>query len=190
MKRIMAITAAFFLALPSVALAAPAGPPGGHKPPMTTGKHPTGKPSGTRHYTPSTGTTHYTPPRVRQTRPTFDGRKRRPSANRIKPYYGHNRPPQNWHRPRSDQFFWRGNWYGRYHAPAYIYPRGYGYRYWHIGDFLPLLFLSSQYYFDDYAQLGLETPPPGYRWVRYGSDALLVNMRTGAVEDVVYGAFY
>ena len=181
MKRIMAIAAALCFALPSVALAAPPdkGHPGGHKPPVTRpiiNTQPTFKPSGT-----------HKPPSFSHTRQNYRHRQLPPfDGNR----YGHRRPPPNWHEPRPNHFYWRGTWYGRYHAPAYIYPRGYSYRYWRIGDFLPLLFLSSQYYFDDYAQLGLETPPPGYRWVRYGSDALLVNMRTGAVEDVVYGAFY
>ena len=38
--------------------------------------------------------------------------------------------------------------------------------------------------------MGLEPPPPGYRWVRYGPDLLLVNVRTRRVADVIYGAFY
>jgi Ni/Co efflux regulator RcnB len=32
-------------------------------------------------------------------------------------------------------------------------------------------------------------PPKGYRWVRYGPDLLLVNVRTGRISDVIYGAF-
>lgn len=52
------------------------------------------------------------------------------------------------------------------------------------------MFLSSTYYYDGYAQLGLEVPPPGYRWVRYGHDLLLVDTNTNEVEQVVYGAFY
>jgi len=38
--------------------------------------------------------------------------------------------------------------------------------------------------------MGLEPPPRGYRWVRYGPDLLLVNIRTRRVADVIYGAFY
>jgi Ni/Co efflux regulator RcnB len=38
--------------------------------------------------------------------------------------------------------------------------------------------------------MGLEGPPYGYRWVRYGPDLLLVNTRTGRIEDAIYGAFY
>ncbi len=61
---------------------------------------------------------------------------------------------------------------------------------WAIGAALPALFLSSLYYFDDWNMLGITPPPPGRRWVRYGPDLLLVNIRNGRVEDVIYGAFY
>lgn len=123
------------------------------------------------------------------TKPAF-GAKPVGKPRPPRPGHGHTKPPPSWHKPRPSQFYWRGKWMGRYRAPAYVYPRGYSYRYWRSGDVLPLLFLTAQYYFDNYAQLGLETPPPGYRWVRYGPDLLLVNVRTGSVEDVVYGAFY
>jgi len=55
---------------------------------------------------------------------------------------------------------------------------------------LPALFLTSTYFYDDYGQLGLEGAPFGYRWVRYGPDLLLVQLGTGQVADVIYGAFY
>jgi Ni/Co efflux regulator RcnB len=55
---------------------------------------------------------------------------------------------------------------------------------------LPHLFLSSRYYYDQYWNLGVGAPPPGYRWVRYGPDLLLVSTRTGRISDVIYGAFY
>lgn len=54
---------------------------------------------------------------------------------------------------------------------------------------LPLLFLAAPYYFDDYYQMGLEGPPFGYRWVRYGPDLLLVQIGTGNIADVIYNAF-
>jgi Ni/Co efflux regulator RcnB len=52
------------------------------------------------------------------------------------------------------------------------------------------VFLSSAYYFTNYAALGLDPPPFGYQWVRYGPDVLLVNVRTGQVMDVEYNVFY
>jgi len=86
-------------------------------------------------------------------------------------------------------FYHRGNWVVRVHGPAFHYPHGWHYRTWRVGMILPPLFIASEYYYDDYAPLGLQAPPPGYRWVRYGDDLLLVNLRTGSVEDVVYGVF-
>lgn len=76
------------------------------------------------------------------------------------------------------------------HRPPFRYPPGYAYRRWSTGVLLPAPFLSGSYYYDDWYGLGLGAPPPGYRWVRYGPDLLLVNLRTRRVVDVIYGAFY
>lgn len=76
------------------------------------------------------------------------------------------------------------------HGRPFHYPSGYRYRRWSIGLLLPRPFLSASYYYDDYYPLGVGAPPPGYRWVRYGPDLLLVQLRTGRIADVIYGAFY
>lgn len=78
----------------------------------------------------------------------------------------------------------------RVHAAAFSYPRGYRYRRWSIGLILPHIFLSPSYYYTDWYDLGFGPPPPGYAWVRYGPDLLLVNIYTGRIRDVVYGVFY
>jgi Ni/Co efflux regulator RcnB len=75
------------------------------------------------------------------------------------------------------------------HGPAFRYPRGYRYRRYTIGLILPSLFLSNSYYYNNYASLGVGPPPPGYRWIRYGPDLLLVQRGSGRVADVIYGAF-
>jgi len=90
---------------------------------------------------------------------------------------------------RPHQFWHRGVWGVRIHGPAFRYPRGWHYRRWAVGAILPALFLANEYYYDDYATIGLQAPAPGYRWVRYGDDLLLVNLRTGAVEDTAYDVF-
>lgn len=78
----------------------------------------------------------------------------------------------------------------RIHVSVYRYPRGYRYHRWVIGRVLPRIFLSNQYYYDNWYDLGFGAPPHHYRWVRYGPDLLLVNLRTGRIADVVYGVFY
>lgn len=74
--------------------------------------------------------------------------------------------------------------------PTFRYPSGYSYRRWSIGSLLPSLFLSNNYYFNDYSTLGVGPPPYGYHWVRYGPDLLLVQNGTRRIVDVIYGAFY
>lgn len=76
------------------------------------------------------------------------------------------------------------------HGPVFRYPHGHHYRRWRVGLLLPRIFLSSRYYYYDYARLRVGAPPYGYRWVRYGPDLLLVRIRTRRVVDVIYGAFY
>ncbi|NWN22978.1 RcnB family protein, partial [Escherichia coli] len=52
------------------------------------------------------------------------------------------------------------------------------------------IFWAQNYWLTDYWLFGLDVPPLGYEWVRYGPDALLVNITTGEVIQVVYGRFF
>ena len=92
--------------------------------------------------------------------------------------------------PRA-QFIFRGR---PFHpipfARPWVYPPGWGYRRWVVGAILPPLFLVPAYYYADWAALGLPPPEPGFQWVQYGPDLLLVNVATGQVVDVAYGVFY
>ena len=72
----------------------------------------------------------------------------------------------------------------------WVYPRGWGYRRWAIGAVLPALFLAPAYYYSGWADVGLTPPPPGFQWIQYGPDLLLVNVATGEVIDTAYGVFY
>jgi Ni/Co efflux regulator RcnB len=121
-------------------------------------------------------------PGNRPDRPNPGGPGMRPPSVRPGPGM---RPPS-----RPPQFSWRGRSFSQMRGPAFRYPPGYAYRRWAIGAFLPSIFLGSSYYYDDWRGLGIDPPPPGRRWVRYGSDLLLVNLRTRRVEDTIYGAFY
>ena len=77
---------------------------------------------------------------------------------------------------------------GNYRTMPFRYPHGWGYRSWHVGERLPFLFLTTSYFIDDF-DYDLPQPPYGHRWVRFGPDALLVDIYTGEVDDVVYGFF-
>ena len=90
--------------------------------------------------------------------------------------------------PRPRNFLYRGRNLTIVRRPAYVYPRGFGYRRWRAGQLLPLALIAAPFFFLEYEALGLEAPPPGYRWVRYGPDVVLVNVRTREIEDVAYGA--
>ena len=88
------------------------------------------------------------------------------------------------------RFVYRGRQHERIREPAFRYPHGYAYRRWRLGERLPPLFLAAPFYFDSWANYGFGPPPPGYRWVRYGPDLLLVSLRTGRISRVIYGVFY
>ena len=88
-----------------------------------------------------------------------------------------------------------GHYYGHNWGRAPIYggvyrwPHGYHYIRHPIGYVMPRAFLTSTYFYMSWATLGLAAPNPGYQWVRYGPDLLLVEIATGRVVDVRYGVF-
>jgi Ni/Co efflux regulator RcnB len=45
------------------------------------------------------------------------------------------------------------------------------------------------YYYNGWADMGLPPPDPGFQYVQYGPDLLLVNVSTGEVAQVFPGAF-
>ena len=92
--------------------------------------------------------------------------------------------------PHGHQFTYRGHMVERIHINPFIYPPGWGYRRWAVGAALPPLFLARDYWYPEWAALGLAPPPPGAEWVRYGPDLLLVDVTSGQVLDVVPDVFY
>jgi len=180
MKRSLLVPAALLVLLPEIASAqadhatrdrpsqgqaVPGRPPGG----------------GPQHPAPGAGrpTTRPTPPHVRPVMPVRP-QPGRPQPGRPTPLRP--RPPQ--YRPGAG----RPPHFRPVHGRPFHYPPGYRYRRWTIGLLLPRLFLAAPYYYDDVWGLGV--PPPGCRWVRYGPDLLLVDVRSGRIRDVIYGAFY
>jgi len=63
------------------------------------------------------------------------------------------------------------------------------YRHFGYGEFWPRAWLSPEYFIADFAAYDLGAPPANYEWVQNGPDALLVNLYTGMVVQVVPGAF-
>lgn len=101
-------------------------------------------------------------------------------------------PPGELRRPHPPpgRFMYHGRPFNPIYAAPFVYPRGWAYRRWVIGATLPPLFLAPAYYYSGWATLGLPAPQPGFQWVRYGPDVLLVNTANGQVVEVVYGTFY
>lgn len=91
---------------------------------------------------------------------------------------------------------YRGDWrdYRRshpdvYRGPAWVGPRGYNYRPVEAGYRFRPEFYDRRYWVDPY-RYHLR-PAPGFaRWVRYGPDVLLIDVRSGAVMEVNRGFFF
>jgi Ni/Co efflux regulator RcnB len=98
----------------------------------------------------------------------------------------------NWnggHR-RDDWRSWRNSNRDLFHLRRYEGPRGYSYRRFYRGYTLDPFFYDQQYWIDDPYQYRLPEAYGPYRWVRYYNDALLVNIYTGEVEDVINDFFW
>lgn len=100
----------------------------------------------------------------------------------------------NWNRDwRNDRRYdWRS--YRNEHRSifrlgAYYDPFGYGYQTFDIGFRLAPVYFGQQYWIDP-AMYELPYPPPGTQWIRYWNDAVLVDMYSGEVVDVIHGFFW
>ncbi|HUJ04164.1 MAG TPA: RcnB family protein [Rhizomicrobium sp.] len=106
-------------------------------------------------------------------------------------YHQGETPPKMRHLPEIDLHHWQQNLSAEhhFHGAPYHRPDGWYYRRWVFGMVLPTLFWTQNYWIDDYWDYDLPDPPYGYVWVRYGDDALLVNVRTGYVLQAEYDLF-
>jgi Ni/Co efflux regulator RcnB len=96
---------------------------------------------------------------------------------------------------RNDQRYnwseWRRHHRSNFHLQSYRDPFGWGYQLFSIGWRLwPAYYNSSDYWINDPWMYRLPPAPPGTRWIRYYNDALLVDMWTGEVVDVIHGFFW
>lgn len=95
-----------------------------------------------------------------------------------RPYWSQGRYPFLYSSPR------------RYRVSPWRPPAGFYARSWRYGDHLPWGWYGSSYVLSDWWSYGLPWPPPGFDWVRVGSDALLVDRFTGRVVQVVRLLFW
>ena len=85
------------------------------------------------------------------------------------------------HRDRHRSLFRLGYYYD---------PFGWTYRRWHAGSYLYPGYYGSRFWLNDPWHYRLPPAYGPYRWVRYWNDALLVNIYTGEVVDVVRAFFW
>ena len=101
----------------------------------------------------------------------------------------------NWstHWRNDHRYDWRNHrrhHHSLFHLGFYYDPFGWNYRPFQIGWRLWPSYYSSRYWIDDPWEYRLPYAPPGYRWVRYWDDALLVDTWNGQVVDVIYNFFW
>jgi hypothetical protein len=85
---------------------------------------------------------------------------------------------------------WRRRHRSAFHLGFYSDPFGWNYRPYSIGWRLWPSYYGSRYWINDPWQYRLPYAPPGYRWVRYWNDAILVDTFSGEVVDVLYDFFW
>jgi hypothetical protein len=90
---------------------------------------------------------------------------------------------------RYDWRHYRNSHRSIFHLGVYFDPFGYGYQPFDIGYQLQPRYFGQQYWIDP-AMYSLPYPPPGTTWVRYWNDAVLVDMYSGQVVDVIHDFFW
>jgi len=104
----------------------------------------------------------------------------------------HGGGPRDWY-PAPGGWRGRGGWAGGYrdysgYPHGYnvqVIPGNYAYRRFSRGGTLPPLWRDDRFQVRDWFAFGLTEPAYGYRWIRYYNDALLINVSTGVVDDVM-----
>ena len=94
------------------------------------------------------------------------------------------------HDRRYDWRDWRRRHRSHFHLGFYYDPFGWDYFRYGIGWRLWPSYYRSSYWLNDPWQYRLPRAYGPYRWIRYHNDALLVNIYTGNVVDVIYDFFW
>ncbi|HEX6218663.1 MAG TPA: RcnB family protein [Sphingomicrobium sp.] len=142
-----------------------------------------------------------------RTNPGFGGRRAGRIGNNV-PVEGTAPPPvttEMARRGNDNHRRWSGDWRrdgrydwrryrdrnrSRFHLGFYFDPFGWNYRRHSIGWRLWPSYYGQDYWLNDPWQYRLPPAYGPYRWVRYYDDALLVNIYTGTVVDVIHNFFW
>ena len=97
----------------------------------------------------------------------------------------------NWrNNSRYDWYNYRNRHRSTFRVGVYYDPFGWNYRRWSIGSYMYPSYYNSGFWLDDPWMYRLPPAYGPYRWVRYWNDALLVNIYTGQVVDVIHSFFW
>lgn len=77
-----------------------------------------------------------------------------------------------------------------YHRNAYVGPRGWRYRPVAVGHRFAPAYYNRRYWINDPGRYRLPGPGRYQRWIRYGNDVVLIDMRNGTVLRVNNGFFW
>lgn len=109
----------------------------------------------------------------------------------ARPHDRHHRAERQHERHDRDRNHYNRRDRDRHHYRAYVAPyRNWNYRRVPVGYHLRRDFYAPRYAITDYGYYGLRAPGRYLRWVRYGPDLLLVDVRYGRVVQVIPGRFY
>ena len=91
---------------------------------------------------------------------------------------------------RYDWYNWRNRNRSLFRLGFYYDPFGWGYQRYNIGWRMWPSYYGSNFWLNDPWQYRLPYAPPGYRWIRYYDDAILVDTWDGRVVDVIHNFFW
>lgn len=100
---------------------------------------------------------------------------------------------RDWRRDsRYDWARWRAANRGAFHLPRYYAPYGWnrGYNRFSVGVILSSVLFAQNYWINDPWAYRLPEADGDLRWVRYYNDALLVDLYSGEVVDVIHDMFW
>ena len=100
----------------------------------------------------------------------------------ARPHRHHDHAQRHYNRHQGD----RHHRYSAYVAPY----RSWSYRRVPVGYRLRPAYYEPRYVVTDYGYYGLRSPGRNLRWVRYGPDLLLIDIRYGRVVEVIPGRLY